>query len=277
DKDYPDILRSIPAAPKQLYCIGTPLNELLKNPTVAIVGSRKITSYGQRVTADIASSLANRGIVIVSGLALGVDAAAHQAAILAGGKCIAVLPCGLDQIYPATNRNLARKLLETGGAIITEYPEHTEAFKSNFVARNRIVSGLARALVITEAVEKSGSLHTAGFALEQGREVCAVPGNIYSPSSAGTNNLIKKGATPVIDAIDVLRTIGLADKPKKKQRIMAANQEEFIIMTLINEGVFETDELLAKSELPPDIFNQTLTMLEIGGRIQATSGKWYLV
>ncbi len=274
---YPAILKTIASPPRTIYCLGVPLNELLKAPVVAIVGSRKVSPYGKSVTEQLATDLASRGVVIVSGLALGVDGIAQKAAIEAGGKVIAVLPNGLDQIYPASNRELAKQILNTGGAIITEYPAGSEPFKSNFVARNRIVSGLAQALLITEAAEKSGSLHTANFALEQNREVCVVPGNINSPYSAGTNNLIKSGATVVTDVNDVLAAIGLDSRPVKKREIIASNENEYILMHLINDGVFEADELLINSELETDVFNQTLTMLEITGKIKpAGAGRWHL-
>lgn len=277
DKDYPDNLRNIPSAPKKLYCLGAPLTGLLAVPAVAIVGSRKISPYGKKVTSDLAHSLARRGITIVSGLAIGVDGVAHQAALEAGGKAIAVLPSGLDKIYPASNRNLAKKILQTGGTLVTEYPLNSEPFQSNFVARNRIVSGLSAAVVITEAALDSGSLHTANFALEQGREVCAVPGNITSPTSEGTNNLIKNGATLVSSVSDILLAIGLADKPEKKKEIVAANHDEHLILTLINDGLYDSEEMFKKSGLDAAAFNQTLSMLEITGKIKAAgSGRWFL-
>ncbi len=276
DQGYPNILRSIASPPKQLFCLGGQLAELLKEPAVAIVGSRKVSAYGQRVTQELADVLTKHSVVIVSGLAIGVDSLAHQAAVAAGGKTIAVLPCGLDMIYPAANRQLAQKILAGGGALITEYEEGSEPFKSNFVARNRIVAGLSQALVITEAGEKSGSLHTASFALEQGREVCAVPGPIYSPTSIGTNNLIKQGAIPITSATEILKIIGLADRPAKKREIIAGNPEEYVIMRLMNDGIVEADELLTQSNLPADVFNQTLTMLEITGKVKPAGGRWYL-
>lgn len=191
DSAYPTVLREIAAPPKQLYYLGAPPDTWLARPRVAIVGSRGVTPYGKAVTEQLAGQLAERGITIISGLALGVDAVAHTAAIAAGGMHIAVLANGLDEIYPASNTNLARQLLSSGGTIISEYPEGTPSFKQNFVARNRIVTGLCDALLITEATEKSGTLHTARFALEQGKDVLVVPGNITSPTSVGCNNLIK--------------------------------------------------------------------------------------
>ncbi len=275
DKEYPKLLRNIPGAPKQLYVIGGSLDELLDNPTVAIVGSRKLTAYGKTVTTDIAAGLAKLGFTIISGLAIGVDGVAHRAALDAGGQAIAVLACGLDTIYPAIHRQLAKDILARGGALITEYPEGTEAYKTNFVARNRIVSGLAQAVIITEAAEKSGSLHTANFALEQGREVLAVPGNITSQFSVGTNNLIKAGATPLSKVDDVLHALGIEELSAEPKKILADNKEEQVILSLIRDGVNDVEDLLEKCGFETALFNQTITMLEISGKIRSGgSGRW---
>ena len=277
DNDYPDTLRNIATPPKQLFYLGASLSNLDQRPTVAIVGSRKVSHYGQQVTAELASALASRQITIVSGLALGVDGIAHQAALEAGGKAIAVLPCGLDKIYPATNYQLAKRILEQGGTLITEYPAGTEPFKQNFIARNRIVAGLAQATLITEAAEKSGSLHTANFALGQGKEVLAVPGNITSYLSAGTNNLIKSGATPVTGPGDVFAALNLSVKPETVHEIVAANYEEQIILKLLTSGVSDGTELLDLSKLGTAVFNQTLTMMEITGKIKAAGNDSWLI
>lgn len=263
----PDILTSVPDAPEKLFCIGDNLEDLLKKPRIAIVGSRKMTAYGRGITEKFASELAGKGIVIVSGLAYGVDACAHQAALDAGGECIAVLACGLDQMYPAANRLLANKLVEQGGAIVSEYPEGTEPLRHRFLERNRIISGLANAVLITEAAERSGSLNTASHALNQGKPVLAVPGNITSPLSGGTNNLIKSGAHTITNADDILSILGLG-KSKQTSLPIAMNQEEFILLTLLNDGVSEGADLAYKSELSASLFNQTLTMLEIAGKIK---------
>lgn len=162
--NYPDYLRHIASPPKQLYYLGD-LVPLLEKPRLAVIGSRKVTPYGKAITSSLARAAAEQGIVIVSGLALGVDGLAHQAALDAHGKTIAVLANGLDQIYPATHRQLAENILRQGGAIISEHPVGTEAYKTNFIARNRIVSGLSDGVLITEAAAKSGTLHTANFAL----------------------------------------------------------------------------------------------------------------
>jgi DNA processing protein len=220
-----------------------------------------VSAYGKQVTAQLARELAERGVVIISGLALGVDGIAHQACLEAGGTTVAVLANGLGKIYPATHTHLGRRILEQGGTIMSEYPEGTPGFKDHFIARNRIVAGLAQALLITEAAEKSGTLHTAKFALEQGRDVLAVPGNITSPGSAGTNNLIKTGATPVTSVDDVLYALNLRNTVLETIAIRGDNAEEQAILDLLQEGTTEGVELLSRSRLQAPAFNQALTML----------------
>jgi DNA processing protein len=192
NKLFPPQLREIAGPPKELFISGNFTEDTWQQPIVGIVGSRKVTSYGQAVTAKFAKELAARGVIIVSGLALGVDSIAHKAALVAGGTTIAVLPSGLDTVYPNSHYGLAREIVAKKGLLMSEYTPKSRAFKSSFIARNRLVSGLASALLITEASERSGSLHTANFALEQGKEVLAVPGPITSDTSAGCNNLIKR-------------------------------------------------------------------------------------
>lgn len=271
----PDKLTSIPDAPENLFAIGDTLNTLLKQPRVAIVGSRKMTPYGRLVTEKFASELASNGIVIVSGLAYGVDACAHQSALSSGGKCIAVLACGLDQMYPAANKKLADNIVEKGGVILSEYPKKTEPLRHHFLARNRIISGLADAVLITEAAQRSGSLNTAGHALNQGIPVMAVPGNINSLMSGGTNNLIKSGAHPITDVSDMLSILGLDKESTQQSLPVALSKEEYLILTLLKEGVSDGIELQAKSELDPAMYGQTLTMLEISGKIKPQgNNKW---
>ncbi len=274
---FPGKLKAIPNPPRHLFFVGN-IEPLSKLTVVSVVGSRAVTPYGKQVTGSLVSQLASKGIAIVSGLALGIDALAHQAALEAGGYTAAVLPSPVDEIYPATNRALARRILEQGGALISEYGDNdrSEAFKMRFIERNRLVSGLANALLITEASEKSGTMHTANFALEQGRTVMAVPGNITSPTSTGTNNLIKAGAIPVTDVTDILTALGL-DNTHVQLEILAGNPEEEAILAHLKLGVTDGTELLARSELPSQLFNQTLTMLEITGKIKPLgNGHWSL-
>jgi DNA processing protein len=277
DADFPIILRQIPSPPKQLFWLGVHPNTLISQPRVAIVGSRKVSAYGRTVTERLAGELARLGVVIVSGLALGVDAVAHQATLDAGGLTMAVLPTNLDSIYPASHFNLARQIIASGGGLISEYPPGTEAFPSNFIARNRLVSGLADVLLITEAAKNSGTMHTAGFALEQGRTVMAVPGNINSPGSEGCNNLIKAGATPVTATEDVLFVLGLRSGAGEQTSIFRGTDNEQKIFDLIRRGVADQEEIAVAARLEGPALSAALTMLEINGYIRAERGSWTLV
>ncbi|HJQ08848.1 MAG TPA: DNA-processing protein DprA [Candidatus Saccharimonadales bacterium] len=265
--DVPNNIRNISSPPDCLHTLGADVKELLLRPCVTVVGSRKVSAYGKSVTSSLTEDLAKAGVVIISGLALGVDSIAHRAALDAGGVTIAVLPSCLDRIYPSSHAGLARQILEKGGALVTEYAEGTRVFTSNFIARNRIASAMGDVLLITEAAEKSGTLHTARFALEQGKEVLAVPGNITSPTSAGTNNLIKSGATPVTSVDDIFYALGL--QPASQKRIpTSTNPHEQIVLTLLANGMTDGAELLSASRLEVKLFSQTLTMLEIHGLIR---------
>lgn len=274
---YPASLAELAQPPKQLFVQSDNWEDLLSRPRVAIIGSRKVSAYGRQVTSKLAGELAGQGIVVVSGLALGVDGLAHQAALDAGGLTIAVLPTSLGKIYPASHQNLARKIVEQGGALITEYEDGADVYKTNFVARNRIVAGISAAVLITEAALKSGSLHTARFALEQGIDVLAVPGNITSPTSEGTNNLIKSGATPITCTEDVLHALGLRPQQLITKQIASANPHEQTLLELLHKGTRDGADLLATSQMEVGLFNQTLTMLEITGKIRSLgANQWTL-
>lgn len=253
---------------EKLHIVSDNFEDLMARPKVAIVGSRKITPYGKQVTEQLAGELARAGVVIVSGLAYGVDATAHRAALDAGGLTIAVLPSGLDNIYPRVHHNLAMQIVEQGGALITEYDPGTPAFKWNCIKRNCIVSAMSDALLITEAAINSGTMHTARFALDQGKDVLTVPGNITSPTSAGTNHLIRVGANPVLSAEDIFHVLGIqpgTERPKLK----ASNANEQCILNLLEDNVSDGSELLAKAALPIELFNQTLSMMEITGKVRS--------
>ncbi len=264
--EIPEILGQIPDPPQQLFVAGD-LTSLLKRPRLAVIGSRKVSPYGKAVTTSLTEAAARYGIVIISGLAIGADGVAHQAALDAGGQTIAVLPAGLDRIYPATHYHLAQQILEQGGALLSEYPEGTEPLQFRFLQRNRLVSGLSDGVLITEAAERSGTLATANFALEQGRPVMAVPGNISSPLSVGTNNLIKTGAVPVTKVEDIFNALGLAPEDSAREAT-AHNEAEQAILTIMKTGVTDASDLQTQSGLEPAVFNQTLTMLEITSRIK---------
>ncbi len=271
--NYTQVIQSIANMPKRLWLYGSlpPQRRL----SVAIVGTRKPTAYGKEVTYRLSYELASRGIVIISGLALGVDGIAHQAALDAGGTTIAVLPTPITAIHPTNHRKLADHIVEKGGALISEYGATDGIYKQNFVARNRIVTALSDGVLITEAASRSGTLTTATFALEQGRPVMAVPGNITSALSVGCNNLLKVGATPVTEVADVLNELGLQDEGEQTALPLARTKEEEILLQLLSTGVREGELLHQKSGLSAASYSQTMTMLEIEGKIKALgSNQW---
>ena len=274
DRGYPEILRDITSPPRQLYWTGIEPKEWIDRPKVGIVGSRKMSAYGKSVTENLAGQLARAGVVIISGLAYGVDITAHQSALASRGTTVAVLPSGLDSIYPAAHHNFANQITREG-TLITEYPAGSRSYPGNFIARNRIISGLSDVLLITEAALKSGSLHTARFAMDQGKTVMAVPGNINSPASEGCNNLIKSGAVPVTDVSDVLFALKLKPIPNKVLPEGFAHPEEATIYRLISQGTADQEELALASGLDTPALSNALTMLELSGHIRpAGGGNW---
>lgn len=202
DKNYPEKLKNIYAKPAMLYVLGN--EELLNDNSIAIIGSRDCTKYGTQNALKFSYGLAKKNICVISGFARGIDTYAHIGAIKANGKTIAVLGCGLNEVYPSTNFRLYKEILLNGGAIITEYPLGSKPNKYHFPIRNRIISGLSDGVLVIEAKEKSGTLITVDYALDQGKNVYALPGNVNSPNSVSTNNLIKEGAIPVTNVEDIL-------------------------------------------------------------------------
>jgi DNA processing protein len=267
---YTQIIGTIANAPKRLWFVGDLPQQ--RAPTLAIVGSRKPTTYGKDITHRLTYDLASRGVVIVSGLALGIDSLAHRAALEAGGTTIAIMPCGLDRVYPASHRNLAADIIKNGGALISEYEPGAELYPKNFIGRNRIVSGISDGLLVVEASAKSGTMHTANFALEQGRSVMAIPGPITNPTSEGCHNLLKSGARLITSAQDILDELGLTDTAKQSALPFAATPQEQILLELLGKGIRDGDELQLKSRLRAAEFAQTLTMLEITGKIRPLGG-----
>lgn len=264
----PERLRNIPDAPARLFYKGTSPIDLIGSTVIAIVGSRKVDTYGVHVTKTLASGLAERGFVIVSGLALGVDALAHKAALEAKAKTIAVLPCGIGTLYPRTNSQLGDQIM-ANGCLISEYEGDYTPHEYDFLIRNRIVSGLADVVIITQAAARSGSLNTARHALEQGRTVMAVPGPITNPLCEGTNNLLKMGALPVTSVVDVLHALGMStDKEMKKDYdLLARNEQELHVIQLLQEGVSDAETIRARLKFSAQELNVHLTMLEIRGII----------
>ena len=274
----PERLNQLSSPPKRLFHAGADLDGLLLRPVVAIVGSRKVTPYGHHVTTMLARELAEQGVVILSGLALGVDAVAHQAALDAGGLTIAVLPSPIEQIAPSGHTQLAQRIVKQGGTLLSEYPDGMPPLRQNFVIRNRLVAGLCDALLVTEAALKSGSLHTARFALEQGKDVMAVPGNITNPIAAGVNNLLRAGAVPVTCTEDVMSVLQLRYNVITPLKVaQGANSYEQAIIDLLKTGLTDGEELQRSSKLNIAAFNQTLTMLELSGKIRPIgAGHWAL-
>lgn len=274
DALFPEALQRANPAVSQLFLLSNAWEDILKRPKVAIVGSRRMSAYGKAVTQNLAGELAGQGVVIISGLAYGVDACAHKAALDAGGQTIAVLPGSLQSIYPTRHETLAQHIISSGGALVTEYAENTRMYPSNFIARNRIVAALADIVVVTEASLKSGTLHTARFALEQGIDVMATPGNVTSPLSEGTNNLLRSGAMLATSSKDILEALGL--KPLQQKITPKSNDpnQQLLIDILVN-GPHDGASLLVRSGLVPQTFNQALTMLEITGHVRALGGNMW--
>lgn len=275
DHAYLARLDEIHAAPETIYYRGGLPAEPC--PTVAIVGSRRPTSYGREVAHDLASQLAKKGVVIVSGMALGIDSVAHRAALDVDGTTLAVLGNSVDIIYPRNHAQLAKDILTSGGAILSEYKPPTEPRDYQFLARNRLVSGLADAVIIVEAAARSGTLSTAAHALEQGREVLVVPGNITSPLSAGCNQLIRQGAQPVTSASDVLEVIAPQMLGAQASLPLGSTPLEVAIIEHLQSGVRDGDQLQQNLQVDPAQLNQTLTMMEINGLIRPLGGnQWTL-
>lgn len=275
ENKFTQIITNIALVPKKLYYIGELPAE--RRPTVAIVGTRKPTPYGVEVTTKLAGDLARRGVVIVSGLALGTDAIAHRATLEAGGTAIAVLANGLAKITPTTNRQLGENIVNAGGAIISEYEPNVPPLQFRFLERNRIVSGLADAILITEASAKSGTLNTASHAIEQNKDVFVVPGNITSPLSAGCNQLLKQGATPVTTVADILEVIAPELLRPQTQLALGDNPLQTKIIFHLQAGVRDGDELQRLSGAYPREFSSELTLMEISGMVRALGGnQWTL-
>jgi DNA processing protein len=275
DHNYPEILKNISGPPASIYWMGQEPGTWLGRHKIAVVGTRKYSAYGKYATEKLVTQLARAGVVIISGLAYGIDIIAHRAALDAGGTSVAVLPSSLDKIYPAPHYNIARQIT-LNGSLLSEYePGSYIAYKSNFVARNRIISGLADGVLIPEASLKSGSLHTARFALEQGKTVMALPGNITSQASQGCNNLIKAGATPVTSVEDIYYALNICPPTQRQQTLFKGSRLETAVYSLIKDGVSDQEELIAAAKTDSSTLSSTLIMLEISGHIRpAGNGNW---
>jgi DNA processing protein len=265
---YPTLLRELHDPPARLYLRGGPA-DVLDRPAVAIVGARSCSAYGAQVARELARDVAAAGAVVVSGLARGIDGEAHRGALAGGGLTVAVLGCGIDRDYPRAHHRLAADIASSG-AVVAEYPPGIEPAPWRFPARNRIVAGLARATVVVEARARSGALITADFALELGRDVFAVPGEITSALSAGTNDLIRQGATPLLTAGDVLEALGLERSPPRIPDALSPGGQA--LLRPLSETARTLDELGRLTGLESSALAVALTELELAGLVAAADG-----
>ena len=291
EADFTEVLDTIALKPKTLYFYGKMPENVVKNgkkerpKTVAIVGSRHNTRYGEGIAYKLAYELGKRGVIVVSGLAYGIDSIGHRGCLDAGGITVAILGTRIDDIYPKTHIPLAKEIIEKNGAIISEYSPSDKVITTySFLERNRLISGLSDIVVVIEAAERSGTLNTAAHALNQGKTVFAAPGNITSPLSTGCNNLIKQGALPYTEPDDVLRELFPEEyaktrkKPLKISQIHGDSLEETAILRALAAGLTNGSEIAEKMSLTPEIFNQTITVLEIKSRVRSLGANhWALI
>ena len=276
DADYPPQLKSIAAPPPLLYVKG----EFASTDqwAMAVVGTRRATAYGREVTRALVSDLARSGVTIVSGLARGIDAAAHQAALEAGGRTIAVLGHGIDFVYPPEHRKLAEQIIEHG-ALVTDYPVGTAPEGKNFPPRNRIISGLSLGVLVVEGDRPSGARITADFALEQGRDVFAVPGNILQRTSRLPNTLIQEGATPVLEVEDILEKLNLnmVIQQAEVREVIPQDETESRLLQLLSAEPVHIDEIQRETGLPIAQVSSTLALMELKGMVRQVGGMNYVV
>ena len=268
DSAYPPLLAAIHDPPAQLFLRGSADVAVLSEPAIAVVGARACSSYGRSVARSLARDLAGTGLVVMSGMARGVDGEAHRGALDAGGRTVAVLGCGIDRDYPAAHAELARRIAERG-LIVSEYEPGVEPAPWRFPARNRIIAGLCAGTIVVEARERSGALITADFALEEGRDVLAVPGEITSSLSAGSNALLRLGAVPVTCAADVLELYALAPRPQAHALLGPAAEQ---LLTQLAGSALTADELVRATALDPGASAAALTELELAGRVTFEDG-----
>lgn len=285
NKSYPLLLKDIPDAPLGFYMIGDMPEDTLNK--VGVIGARKCTQYGAMSAYKFGKELGENNVVVVSGMAMGIDSMAHKGALDGKGKTIAVLGCGLDIVYPPSNRELRDEIINNG-CIISEFPVGTPPYPANFPSRNRIISGISDAVLVVESAKKSGTLITVGQALEQGRDVFAIPGNINNPMSEGTNNLIKDCAFPATNVDDILSNLGIiykysknnkkpsnyTEKSENEKNLLAPDEK--IVYACIKESPVTIDEIILKANINIQTAQYVLTMLEIKGYIQKLAGQRYI-
>lgn len=276
---YPALLKEMHNPPYILYTRGN--LDLNLSPAIAIVGSRKYSPYGAQLAASFAHDLAAAGFVIVSGLALGIDAISHKSALEAKGKTVAILGSSIDDqnIYPRANLALAHEIIARDGLVLSDYPPETSAAAFTFPARNRLIAGLSLGTLVIEAGEKSGALITAKMALENNREVFAIPGSIFSENSVGTNNLIKSGAKSVSSIRDILEELNFSQQEKtaKKPLRMAENKEEELILGVLSELPLHIDKIGKLTNLGTAVTTSALTMMELKGWTKNIGGQNYIL
>jgi DNA processing protein len=274
--NYPELLREIPAAPPLIFIRGR--FEPIDRWAVAVVGTRRLSAYGRQVTHELVSGLVRNGITIVSGLARGIDAVAHRTALDEGGRTIAVMASGIDKIYPPEHRDMARRIIDGRGVIVTDYPLGAEPESNHFPARNRLISGLSLGVLVVEAGEKSGALITSKFALEQNREVFAVPGNINSPISVGTNRLIQQGGKLVTRVEDILEELNLrmVEAQAVAKVVLPESAEEAALISHLSSQPTHVDELGRMTGMPSNLISSTLTVMELKGMVQQVGGMNYV-
>ena len=274
---FPPLLREIPQPPTELYIRGN-LDILTAPSLLAVVGSRKATAYGKQAVTKLLPPIINAGVIIVSGLALGIDSIAHRLSVEAGYPTIAILGSGVDDnsIYPRSHLALARQILKTGGAIVSEYPPGSHAYQSTFPERNRIIAGLSHATLIVQAAERSGSLITARLALECNRDVCAIPGQITDPMSAGTNKLIQQGASPILSPTDLFNAMELEEIPATAQPAIKLSTEQTAIASILTHIPTHIDDIIAKTKFDSAKTSILLTELELLDAVQSLGSSRYV-
>jgi DNA processing protein len=278
DSAYPDTLRQIPDPPVFLFCKGN--IDLLKSPSISIVGTRKMTSYGKRVVEEIVPELVRAGLTTISGLAIGIDAEVARETLRTGGTTVAVLGNGLPEIYPPSNSLLAEDIVNANGLLVTEFSPGTPPGKYTFPSRNRIIAGLSPGTIVIEAAEQSGSLITASLALEYGKDVFAIPGQIFDPNFAGTNQLISKsGAKLITSASDVLDELGInVTEEEKSSNYNPQTEDEAILYETLGKMPMTLDDLVEKTGLSAGKINTGLTLMELKGVVKNLGmGNWIKV
>ncbi len=275
DAAYPPLLHQIADAPRTLHVRGD--LSCLFAPCVAVVGTRKMTPYGRAVLAELVPAMAAAGVTVISGMALGIDGEAHRLALASGGKTAAVLGCGLadGDLYPGSHRRLAHAVLAAGGALLSEYPPGTEVRNYHFPVRNRILSGLCLATVVIEAGIKSGTLITAKHALDQGREVFAVPGDIFRESAQGPNLLIAEGARPVRSPADILEPLGIASRTAATPTVVPTSPEEAAVLQALGRDPIHVDAIVRATRLTAAAVSAALLRLELRGQVRSLGGQLY--